>query len=1526
MTKILKFIGRFILGTVEWIMILTIIFAFAVRTSYVQTFIAKETTEILSKKLNRTISIERVDFLFYNKIILDNVYVDDVNRDTLAQIDQITISMNYLLLKMRHLNLNKVSIKGGSVYLKKDSTTEQFNFQYLVDFFASDTPKKSKPFKISVKHLNISNLHFKLDNESYEEIPFGVDYNHLDAKKIYLSATNVSLKGVDIKADIQHISLQEKSGFTLAKLSTKAKLSQRGLFISEAKILTENSSIKLPKLYFWMDDLGGFKNFVDTVNFDAYLSYSQVSMKDVSYFAPTLKGMDEVIKITASVKDKVKHLKINNVKLDIRKNSTLQGNFILPDFRNMEKEEIKQEIKYAFFDIQELNAIKMPLGDAVRTLGLNDMIQRFEYAEMKDVTTSGTTKNLFIRLNQLQTGIGTIRINHNINISRINEHTMAFREARQEEGELPISIQNFNLGRLLDQKKFGIVEGAVHLDVEYSTKNGVLVENVIGLVDRFDFNNYSFSSIHLNEVSYSNKVINGNIVVNDPNLDFVFDGNLDFNNNQSFVASLDINKAYLNRVNLVSSDSLLAIKGFVRADISGPNLNNYSGYLNIDSLSITNGNKTFFSREATVKLENNESTNSIVLNSDILDVTVKGQLNYQTVSAHIQNTLAYSFPTLIDTKPIKNAQRQNDFEYVILLKNINPILSIFVDDLFIAPSTKLAGHYQSISNQLDLALQASSVQYKKLKANDIDMTNMLTSNGLQANYAVRQFYLNDSITFDDVHFNASGNTNSLLSTLNWGVDSVNASEIKWKTQLTDFNDFQLVIDKSFFSLKSHRWDLQQETFFAYDHKEITIRDFLLSHENQSIQIDGKINNTPEEQLDILIKDLDLEDFMDLISVNKSIKGIVDGNFHISDIFHAPRFFGDLKVKDLILDGSEVGDVNLQGKWDNYRKAVNVSGDLIYRGIKTFDFFGDYYIQRKKDNLDFKLKFDQTNIAFVNTFMDPKVISNIKGLLVGNLVVKGELLKPQITGFLDLKKGNVKVGMFGVNYGFDGKVKVTKDLIQIDNMPLTDEDGNKGYINGGIVHENFSNFNFDVFVGLDNVKRPNGEAGSFLAMNTQYKEGAIYFGKAYVNGWVNIDGYLDNLNIEVNLKTNKNTSITIPLYGPEEIDDILSYSFIVKDSTDTLVIAEKLDFTGVNLNLNFDLTPDAQIKLVFDDKTGDEMVAYGQGQVSIKLNTDNDLSMDGTYTITKGSYNFIFNPIKKEFKVESGSSISWKGGSPTDADLNIVAVYKVNTDLSVITPDLESQKSAGANQNVDARIYISGDLNNPRLSFEILAPKASESARAALARINSDNDELNKQFFLLLLSGRFQGTGVSASDYGNNAALEALTGQINNLLDAVSKDVRLNVDLKQNEATGQSSQAIGFEKNFLDDKLIIKGNFGVQNVNEGESNNSSFIGDINLEYIIDEQGNLRVSIFNESNNYSVMQDKNLGPFTQGIGIIYSESFNKVKDMNIINFVADWFRKDKHFKFTKRRRQKYLPEYKNAIIPTKENELQNSEDME
>jgi hypothetical protein len=313
-------------------------------------------------------------------------------------------------------------------------------------------------------------------------------------------------------------------------------------------------------------------------------------------------------------------------------------------------------------------------------------------------------------------------------------------------------------------------------------------------------------------------------------------------------------------------------------------------------------------------------------------------------------------------------------------------------------------------------------------------------------------------------------------------------------------------------------------------------------------------------------------------------------------------------------------------------------------------------------------------------------------------------------------------------------------------------------------------------------------------------------------------------------------------------------------------------------------------------------------------------MDGNYTVTQGNYNFVLGVLKKSFSIENGGTISWNGGGAEDATLNMKSNYLVSANVNDIVQDLESKKSSASNQPVFCNLYLTGMLSDPQIRFEIKSPKASETARAAIERINSNSDELNKQFFSLLIANRFQpNVGVSGTNSGGNAALDALSGQINSLLGELSKDVRLNVDLKNDIITGQNSQKIGFSTNALNDKLIITGVFGVEK-NAGGSNQSTFIGDLNLEYILDDNGNFRVSIFNESNDYTVIQDKNLGRFTQGVGLQYQEDFQTWNDFKLMQTFFDVFRKDKKVTLTRKRKRTPVPPLKqpeNISKPDEEN---------
>ncbi|HAE30657.1 MAG TPA: hypothetical protein DCF89_06040, partial [Flavobacteriales bacterium] len=120
--------------------------------------------------------------------------------------------------------------------------------------------------------------------------------------------------------------------------------------------------------------------------------------------------------------------------------------------------------------------------------------------------------------------------------------------------------------------------------------------------------------------------------------------------------------------------------------------------------------------------------------------------------------------------------------------------------------------------------------------------------------------------------------------------------------------------------------------------------------------------------------------------------------------------------------------------------------------------------------------------------------------------------------------------------------------------------------------------------------------------------------------------------------------------------------------------------------------------------------------------------------------------------------------------------------------------------------------------------------------------------------------------------DLISSQIGNWLNALSDDIEIGVNAKLGNQIGEDEIAVAMSKAFLNDRLEISGNFGYSSTNATTSDeqNTRLIGDVNVQYKLNEEGNVRIRAFNESNDYDPMQTTQNS--TQGFGIYYKESFN------------------------------------------------------
>ncbi len=132
--------------------------------STVQTWLVKKIATNLSEKLHTKVTVKKVDVRFFNKVLLQGVMVEDLQKDTLLYAGTLKANVNDWFFLKDKISLENVGLDDAIVNMKR--TDSVWNYQFLVDFFAS--PKKktstSAPLVIDLKELHFSNIKFnKID-------------------------------------------------------------------------------------------------------------------------------------------------------------------------------------------------------------------------------------------------------------------------------------------------------------------------------------------------------------------------------------------------------------------------------------------------------------------------------------------------------------------------------------------------------------------------------------------------------------------------------------------------------------------------------------------------------------------------------------------------------------------------------------------------------------------------------------------------------------------------------------------------------------------------------------------------------------------------------------------------------------------------------------------------------------------------------------------------------------------------------------------------------------------------------------------------------------------------------------------------------------------------------------------------------------------------------------------------------------------------------------------------------------------
>ncbi len=1457
--------------------VITSIFV-AVQDPIIQKFAIRIAGGYISQVTEADIRIGRLYISPNFTIHIDHFLVKDLKDNDLLSVEKLRVRPIMEDIIQGDIHVGRVELTDAHANLITYEGEDHMNFQFLIDAFSSDKEKEKsdKTTPITVDQILLNSLDFQLWNQNRDKPEKTekhlMDYSHLVLRDINLDAQDLVIIGDSITSTVNYLAAVDTSGFQINDFKSQVIFYSKGLLLDGLKIGTPNSDLHLD-LHMLYPSLSAFQSFVDSVTFDAVILPSTIQVSDLGPFANILYKMTDPVQFQGWMKGPVRSFRIDNLKFAFGDHTNFVGSLAMHPL-DFETGKHQLNIKKLNFSYDDLANFHIPTASGV--IPMPSALEPLGQGTVKGFFT-GSMEKFKTELN-VTSEIG--------NVSAALNKSMKGTQLNVFEGD--IAAEHLNVGALAKAPKtIGTLNLSANVTARHGKHSGLDLDIQGGLSDVMLLGNY-INDIAL-DGNLRNNCFNGNIVIADDELDLDFKGRFDFSDPKALGGdfTMEIASADLHQLNIIKDDPTAMLSASITANMD--NINNFDqieGALAIRNVDFTNSNGRHVMKQFDANIVNdNLLQKRIDLNCDFFDFEMAGKMNFSSIGTAFKQYV-YSYVTVpqwtegIEAFEKSGKSSEQDFIVSMNLKNPKPLTKLLMPSVNIANNTTLNATFTTKSQSLNLSLRSNYVNVNNIKIKDINCRSYSSQRRSTTRLTIDHIILRDSTETDPSILGLDG-----FSIVGLLQDDTIRTQIGWDDETLDDHNLATIntsfvpsstggrfnINYADILINDSIWKINPVNSVVFDEGIIQISNLELYNSNQSLTIDGMVPFTQNDTLAVSLHKFDLST-LDFIyqGMGLDLDGIITGSAFVSDIRENLTLLADLNIDHLGLNGQKVGDAMIFSQWNQENKSIDLDVELLNQEKKVLMLNGAYYIRRENDNLDFKLGLDDLNLAFLSPFLSG-FMQRFQGLCQGNVDIKGSLQKPDLQGSLKITEGGGKINLLNTFYTFSPTIRLTEDLITLNDLTLRDTLGNTAMVVGSIKHDHLKDMYLDIKMYPKN----------FLAMATTSLESKSYYGTAIANGIVTAQGPVDNLSLKIKAITQKGTTFTLPLGGSSKVKKHEFITFVnheePSDEEEEPVVEVPVKKSKSNINLGLDITvnKESQVKIGLPNGLG-SMEANGDGNIKFDLATSNNsMSLVGDYVINSGSLSLSFQDIiRRTFSLESGSSIKWTG-DPVNGDINVTGVYQTKASVSSLGL-IDSTAVGSSNIKVECLVHLKNKLMNPDISFGLRLPNASENLQQSVFYVidTTNQSELLLQVVSLLVFNSFS--------YGNTlSGTGIITGQINDLISQLTNDIDININYKSGMGQSSEEMTVDLKKQLFDNRLSIETNFGVVIPNSTYSSSSTnFIGDVNVDYKITKDGRFSAQVFNRSNynsNYYQYNYYKTVPYTQGIGLSYSRTFDTFRDL-------------------------------------------------
>ncbi|MDY6802089.1 MAG: translocation/assembly module TamB domain-containing protein [Bacteroidota bacterium] len=1435
---------------------------FVLQNNNVQTYIIQKVAKTISENLNAKFQVESVNYRFFNKIVLKNVFIEDQQKDSLLFAKEIIANLRRVETEKREIDINNISLLHARLYLHKPDSLAPINLKFIIDHIKRDSTNTKPRWAINIRNIEMHQTVFGFRNYKEVNKSNSINFSELICFIDDLDIRNLTIKNNVVDFNIKNLKFTEQSGFKVYNLKTNMSIGKQHMLFKNIKIRTPNSFIYSDSLSFRHNDFEDYKNFTELVNLDFAFRESNISFNDIQYFSPKLSNIDLNLVVSGRIHGRINSLKGKEVKFHVGEQTELITDFDfigLPNFNETFIYANFKKFKSVIKDFEIINKFtngsqKFTIPQNLNNLGVINYEGNFT-GFIDDFVTYGN----------FSTDLGNISTD--LSLKPDTSRTLAF------DGKLETT--DFRVGELITNSE---TVGKITMNAQIEGVFGrdkTLKANTEGVIQNILVNNYNYQNIILDGY-LTEKTYDGILSISDPNIAFDFIGDIDFSTEvPDFNFTANVPKAKLYGLNIDPKDTSAFLSFNVNANFTGINLDNAVGEINFSEMELTKLNETMRFDTLKIIAEQFPDTHKITLKSDYIDAILVGDYQPSTLFQSMKNLFFTYMPALIKSPTdTLTTNSSNNFHLNVDLKDTKLLTYFFLPSIKISDSAKVNLQYLEPQKQLILNALAKKASFNKHTFNQLLIKTISNDSIFTTSTKTKSILLNNQIYLENFKTTSITNQNDIHLKIDWDnkdeKDEYNgkilASTLIKQKKAYDDPSFDITVLPSKIIVQDSIWNINKSSL-KIDSTAFTIDNFTINHKNQFLKVNGKISENINDSLFLSFHDIKLS-HINILTQNKKLEfdGRINGNASFSSLYQNPLFHSEISVNQLKLNNQKLGYTQIFTTWIEDKKAIKLDAYTQQDDRKNLTISGHYF--PVDQTLDFDIQPNQLNLSILNPFLS-SFAYDISGKSSGNVKINGTLKKPLFNGNLELNNATMAIDYIKTKYYFTTETKIENNTLLFNRFKILDHLGNQAFTNGYVKFEAQKNILFNFDINTDNI----------LALNTTGIDNENFYGKAFMSGVINISGSnLGNVLVNISGRTERNTKINIPLSKSGSAKESGFVRFInTQKTSEELQDDYNIDLSGFRLNFDLEVTPEAEALLIFDSKIGDIIRARGEGNLKMKIDANNIFNMYGDYSIEEGDYLFTLqNVINKKFEIERGGTILWSG-APYNANIDIEAIYNLRTQLTNLFPE-DSSDFYRRRIPVECQIYLSDNLMNPNIRFDINLPTADDEINTRVKSTINTQEKLNKQFLSLLVLNSFmpeqqQGTEnylaeSGTSGLGSVTTSELLSNQLSHWLSQISEEWDIGINYRPGDEISRDQVEVALSTQLLNDRVSINGNVGYG----GQTTN--LVGDFRVDVKLTKNGKLRLKAFNESNDRILYEN---APYTQGVGIFYREEFNSFSEL-------------------------------------------------